>query len=98
MPTRKITYGRTKSSPMGWRPSHLSFCSGSIAASGSATAADPGALLGADVMASTLRQEFVGSRRRVGECLVDRLVVEHDRGGPGVSERLADLGRVGHVR
>src|SRR6478736_8518079 len=82
-----------KSRPMGCRPSHRSFST-----SWPPSIVGPGLALRTDVMTSPLRQEFVGSRGCVREGLVDRLVVEHHRRGPGVAERLPDLGGVLYVR
>src|SRR4051794_34111381 len=98
MAARKITYGVMKSRPIGCAPSHRSFSTGWTAASRLPSIVGSGVLLRTDAMALALRQELVGSCGRVRECLVDRLVVEHHRCGPGVSERLPDLGGVVYVR
>src|SRR3954453_3120340 len=90
MAARNTTYGRMKSRPPGCAPSRLPFPTGWIAGSGGAPRTE--------VMASVLGQEFVGSCGRFREGLVDRLVVEHHRPGPGIAERLPDLGGAGHVR
>src|SRR3954451_1904244 len=98
MNARKTTYGRMKIRPSGCRPTQLSFVSGPGASSRCASVIGSGVAPRTDVMTSPFGQEFVGSIGRLRESLVDRLVVEHHRRGPRVSERLPDLGGVGHVR
>src|SRR3954447_13144484 len=97
MAARKSTYGVRKSRPMGCAPSHLSFSTGWTAGFWSRPIVRSVAALRTVAMALVLGQELVGSCGCVGEFLVDRLVVEHHRRGPGVSERLPDLGGVGYV-
>src|SRR5262245_55333192 len=87
-----------KSRPIGCAPHHRSFSTGCTADVRSPPTVGLGAVLRTDAMALLLRQEFVGSGGRFGERLADGLVVEHDRRGPGVAERLPDLGGVGYVR
>src|SRR5690348_8970498 len=87
-----------KSRPMGCLPSQPSFSTDSSSSSDPLSTVGLTAAPCTDVMTSTLRQEFVGPRGSIREGLVDRLVVEHHRRCPGISERLPDLRGVLHVR